>query len=302
MKKTKSLKLSILMLALTSCVIISCGESQFIPEKYTEEVPSGGTIEATYLKNGPYVVSSWQCPVNEDFKSITVYYPSEMGKSNRKYPVVVFVNGTGVVASKYAPLFEHLASWGFIVVGNEEPESWDGDATEKSLALLLEKDNDGGSIFYKKIDRENIGVSGHSQGGAGVFNAITAHPHSGLYKAAVSLSPTHEEQAIKLKWHYDLRKIKAPILLVAGTSGFFETKFVIPFERMTAMYNKIPSPKVMMRRSGCEHGQMLYSADGYVTAWFMWQLQGDNRAAQAFTGNSPEIKENKHYQDQRIDL
>lgn len=68
------------------------------------------------------------------------------------------------------------------------------------------------------------------------------------------------------------------------------------------MYNKIPSPKVMIRRSGCEHGQMLYSADGYVTAWFMWQLQGDNRTAQAFTGNSPEIKENKHYQDQRIDL
>lgn len=42
---------------------------------------------------------------------------------------------------------------------------------------------------------------------------------------------------------------------------------------MISMYDKISSKKVMMRRVGVEHGQMLYSADGYVTAWFMWQLQ-----------------------------
>lgn len=39
-----------------------------------------------------------------------------------------------------------------------------------------------------------------------------------------------------------------------------------------------------MRRIGAEHGQMLYIADGYVTAWFMWQLQGDEEASKAFNG------------------
>ena len=39
-----------------------------------------------------------------------------------------------------------------------------------------------------------------------------------------------------------------------------------------------------MRRIGAEHGQMLYIADGYVTAWFMWQLQGDEEASKAFIG------------------
>jgi len=58
----------------------------------------------------------------------------------------------------------------------------------------------------------------------------------------------------------------------------------------------------MMRRTGCEHGQMPYSADGYVTAWFMWQLKGDAEAAVAFTGESPEILGNRLYQDQRVDL
>lgn len=46
----------------------------------------------------------------------------------------------------------------------------------------------------------------------------------------------------------------------------------------------------MARKKGCEHGQMLYSADGYVTAWFMWQLKSDQNAAKAFVGSDAEIK------------
>lgn len=71
---------------------------------------------------------------------------------------------------------------------------------------------------------------------------------------------------------------------------------------MIDMYNKIPSSKIMMRRIGAEHGQMLYSADEYVTAWFMWQLQGDEEASRAFIGDSPEILKNNLYQDQKINL
>ena len=41
-------------------------------------------------------------------------------------------------------------------------------------------------------------------------------------------------------------------------------------------------------------------ADGYVTAWMMWQLCGDTDAAQAFVGNCPEIANNQFYQDVKI--
>ena len=64
------------------------------------------------------------------------------------------------------------------------------------------------------------------------------------------------------------------------------------------MYEKIPTSKAMARRIGADHGQMLYSADGYVTAWFMYYLQDDESAKKMFD----EIKENELYQDQRIDL
>ena len=126
--------------------------------------------------------------------------------------------------------------------------------------------------------------------------------HKDEYKTAVALSPTHEETALAFGWNYDLTKINIPILMIAGTEGDFETKLVLSIEKMVDMYEKIPSSKVMMRRVGAEHGQMLYMADGYVTAWFMWQLQGDEEASKAFLGDNPEILTNELYQDQKINL
>ena len=55
----------------------------------------------------------------------------------------------------------------------------------------------------------------------------------------------------------------------------------------------------MVRRRNTVHNEVLYSADGYVTAWFMWLLQGDGEAAKAFVGDAPEIMENPMYQNQQ---
>ena len=46
------------------------------------------------------------------------------------------------------------------------------------------KDN----VFYRKIDLENIAITGHSQGGYGVVNAIANQKHKENYKAAAILS------------------------------------------------------------------------------------------------------------------
>lgn len=167
--------------------------------------------------------------------------------------------------------------------------------------ILAENSNPNG-VFYQKMDLENIGITGHSQGGAGVFTAISIMEHKDQYKTAVALSPTHEETAHGFGWNYDLTQITIPTLMLAGTEGEFETQAVIPFEKMEQMYEKIVAPKAMLRRSGAEHGQMLYEADGYVTAWLLWQLQGDIEAEKAFVGEQPEIRNNKFYQDEKIDL
>ena len=47
---------------------------------------------------------------------------------------------------------------------------------------------------------------------------------------------------------------------------------------------------------------MLSVADGYMTAWFMWLLQGDEEVATAFIGNNAELMQNNLYQDQRVNI
>ena len=273
--------------------------AQMAPDNYTTEVKTGGEIEAKHLANGSFEVKSVEIeyPDDADIKTISIFYPAELESKGAKYPVVLFVNGTGVGASRYKPVFEHLASWGFIAIGNEDPSSWKGEKADATLAYLLKENENKDSVFYGKVDLENIGVIGHSQGGVGVYNTINTTEHKDIYKCAVTLSPTEEETAAGIKIPYDPAKTSIPIFMLCGTNND-----VISPENMQKSYAKVTSSKAMAVRKNVGHGEMLYSVDGYTTAWFMWHLKGDSEAAKAFTGESPELLTNSLYQDQRIDL
>ena len=146
--------------------------------------------------------------------------------------------------------------------------------------------------FRGKIDLDNVGITGHSQGGVGVINAITVQDHWDIYKAAVSLSPTNKELAHDLEWDFDPSKVTAPILIMGGDNDWVATK-----EQFKSIYEDIPGEKCMALRAETEHGPMLYSGDGYVTAWFMYWLQGDESAGEAYFGENAEILSNAHWQD-----
>lgn len=274
--------------------------AQMAPDNYTSEVKTGGVIEAKYLARGGLETKSLaaEYPDDADIGKITVWYPAELEALSGKYPVVLFVNGTGVGASRFAPVFEHMASWGFIAVGNEDPSTWEGKKADATLAWVLRASEEPGSVFYGKVDVENIGVVGHSQGGVGVFNTINATEHKDLYKCAVALSPTQEEVAEQvLKIPYDPSKTAIPIFMLCGTEND-----VITSDNMEKSYAKVTAPKAMAVRIGANHGEMLYTADGYVTAWFLWHLKGDSEAVKAFTGENPELLTNPLYQDQQIEI
>ncbi|WP_291630537.1 alpha/beta hydrolase [Clostridium sp.] len=267
---------------------------------YNKKIETGGEIEYQYLQNGKYETAHLTVKTEKPMKKYTIYYPTELESNDKKYQVVFIVNGTGFKATMYKPLYEHLASWGFIVIGNQDKGTGSGESTSKALDYILEENENKDSLFYKKIDTNNIGITGFSQGGAAVFRAITMYENSKYFKTAVPLSPVNEKTANDVGYPYDLTKVNIPIMMLAGTSGEFETDIVIPIESMKTMYDKINSFKVMARRSGANHDMMMYNSDGYVTAWMMWQLQGDNEAKNAFIGDNPELLNNKLYQDQKI--
>ena len=267
----------------------------FVPNNYTETVETGGALEAKYLAMGPYEVKQVKAEAPEDWKEFVAYYPAQLEDSGDQWPAVVFVNGTGVYAAKYPALFRHLASWGFIVLGNEDPGTFSGDSTDATLAWLLEQNGDPDSVFYQKVDTAHMGLSGHSQGGVGVFNAISEQPNGGIYTCAVSLSPTQEDLAAALNIPYDPSKTVIPTLVLAGTSND-----VITPEGMEKLYGKLGGPKAMALRTDTDHGSMLYSGDGYVTAWLMYWLRGDEEAGKAFWGEAPELAGNPNWRGVQI--
>ena len=277
----------VILLVLGGAIIGIISNMPVAPTDYQETVAKGGDIEKKYMANGHYEVSVHEDAVLQEFEKITVYYPAELETSSKKYPVIVLCNGSGTPVSKYATVAKHYASWGFVVIGTAEKFAWNALGAEVSL-LYLERWNENRQIegmksfFYQKIDFENVGVVGHSQGGVGAINAITETKHRDIYKTAVALSPTNKELAYNLFWDYDASLVNIPIMLISGAGGGDD--WVITGDQLLSVYDDVQSGKLMMRRKNTAHGEMLYSADGYVTAWFMWQLQGDNEAALSATG------------------
>ncbi|MGN0562660.1 MAG: hypothetical protein ACI4K6_07615 [Candidatus Fimenecus sp.] len=192
--------------------------SQSVKPDYYQKVKTDKPLEKKYTDKGSYAVSYVEYTAED--KSIgkyEIWYPTELPTANRTYPLVVMANGTGVKASSYKAIFEHLASWGFVVIGNEDENSWSGASSAKSLDFLLQNNRDKSSLFYQKIDTKNIGVAGHSQGGVGAINAVTAQANGSQYKAMYTASATHQVLAQALSWPYDVSKIKIPYFMTAGT-------------------------------------------------------------------------------------
>ena len=282
------------------------GNKPAAPTDYQQNVEIGGAIEAAYMANGSFEVSVYEEPVLQVFKKYVIYYPAELETSDKQYPVIVICNGSGTPISKYPAVPKHYASWGFIVIGTEEENAWNGFGAEMSVRHLQRlNDNEQieegkTNIFYQKVDFSNVGIVGHSQGGVGVLNAITAQAHKDVYKAAVSLSPTNKELAHALEWDYDATLVDVPIMLISGAGGGDD--WVVTGEQLENIYDDIADHKIMVRRNNTAHNEVLYAPDGYVTAWFMWHLQGDQDAAKAFAGEHPEILNNTLYQDVAVSL
>ncbi|MGN0266547.1 MAG: hypothetical protein ACI4D7_02600, partial [Lachnospiraceae bacterium] len=147
----------IVLIVLVAALLIYNSKKPVAPTDYTQTVETGGEIEAKYMANGAYEVSYSEEPVLQGFGKYVLYYPTELKSTDKTWPVVVVANGSGCKASKYPALFEHLASWGFIVIGTEEEYDWNGFASEMCVRHLIRLNeieivNDKDNPFRGKID------------------------------------------------------------------------------------------------------------------------------------------------------
>ena len=73
----------------------------------------------------------------------------------------------------------------------------------------------------------------------------------------------------------------------------------VPLSSLIENYDVMPDYvfKLRARVAGAEHGEMQMKTDGYMTAWMLFQLQGDEEASKALTGENAEILRNANWQD-----
>ncbi len=278
----------------------------YVSDTYFEDFQSSSPLEQKFAGLGTYVVSNTEYDSeNKTIGKISVWYPSELESSEENWPMIMVVNASNTRVRNYKPFFEHLASWGFIVVGNEDPQCGTGETASITLDYMLNLPAD--SVLSGKIDLENIGIIGYSQGGAGAINAVTRYENGSVYKAMFTGSAAFQLLSKNMGWEYDISKVTIPYFMASGTGasddsgkyGEGDYQGVAPLHGVMENYDGITADvfKVRGRITGAEHGDMLILSDGYMTAWMLYQLQGNEEAGTVFIGDDAEILHNAVWQD-----
>lgn len=178
----------VLLVAVTIGWYLYVDNKPVMKKGYNTKIETGGQIERKYLADGSYTPKRITYKAGKPIQKYTIYYPKELETANSRFPLIFFCNGSGWKVTRYELELAQMASWGFVVVGTQDKATGTGDSTITALHFMESLDRDRSSIFCHKIDFDNVGLTGFSQGGAAVYNVLTRHEEGTMVKTAVPLS------------------------------------------------------------------------------------------------------------------
>lgn len=204
----------------------------------------------------------------------TVYYPKSLSSSERKYPVIVWANGTGCATSTYDSLLKIFAEAGYIVVADDSVMTADGTEQRDSIDYILDEAKRSGSKFYQKVDTSKIGAVGHSQGGRSAVNA--AQKDSRIVCVLSIAGASNAEEAGGLS---------TPIFFMTGTNDMVvaSSMWVEP------SYNAVTGKAVYASLKNGVHTTCMTNPtkiSGYAVDWFDAYLKGDSSAKKEFAAGA----------------
>lgn len=221
-----------------------------------------------------YVTDANGTTCTGDFDSLVsgqiIFYPAELLESDDTYPVIAWANGTMCAPGLYYSLLSKIAAGGYIVVTNTNMMSADGKAQIGSIDFILEKNTDPDSVFYGKVDTENIGVAGHSQGGRSSVNAAVADSR---IDCVLSIAGSNFKSEAK--------KLSTPTLFTTGSLD----SIVMPAMWVKPAYQACTGTAVYASLKGGIHTSCVVNPDkyaGYAIDWFDAFLKDDAEAKKVF--------------------
>ncbi len=210
-------------------------------------------------------------------ETCTIFSPVDLKPGT---PVIIWGNGTTQRPINYAPLLDHLASYGFVVAAANTTNAGTGVDMLHCLDWLTTQSSPGApanSRYLGKLDLSKVGASGHSQGGGGTLMA--------------GRDPRIKVTAPIMPYTVGLGYVKGAELQQHGPtlmlSGSLDT-IAPPGPNQQPMFDAIQTPMFWLTLKGAGHLAPMQGAAVYrgaVTAWFLYQLTGDAKAGAMFKGN-----------------
>lgn len=233
--------------------------------------------------------ASQNIPVPKGVKSLTdgnkkIYYPAELEALQKKYPVVVWANGTGCATDTYDRLLQKIAEGGYVVVADSSVMTADGKAQIDSIDFVTGKNGDKNSAFYGKVDLSKIGAAGHSQGGRSSVNAAQKDRR---IKCIVSIAGASSKEEAK--------GLKTSALYLTGTADMV----VVSSQWCKPSYDASEGRAVYASLKGGVHTTCMTNPDkvsAYVISWFDAYLKNDT-AAKAKFQNGGALSKDSAWQD-----
>ena len=162
--------------------LLSCGSSN--PPNYP-----AGPIELKYYATGPWAVTvtlgGGCCDSAQPPNKFDLYYPTQLGANGFKHPILTWANGSFGNSTNVAYFLKHMASWGFVVIATQDSQTGPGQTVLDGANFLKNANNDPHSPFYQKLNVNEIGSFGHSQGATGALNAQIKS--AGLIKTVIPI-------------------------------------------------------------------------------------------------------------------
>ncbi len=211
-----------------------------------------------------------------------VFFPKDMAASNKKYPVVVWGNGTFASWDAYEELLSQIAAGGYIVVANTDRFCGSGLTESESVNFIISEGSDKNSIFYNKVDAEHIGSAGHSQGGMSAVNSARLNS---------KIDCVFDIQGCDLS--YEASQLKVPTFFLTSTDDM-----VIKSPLVKASYNACKTSCVYASLKNITHfgpvdGHSASLFSEYAVKWFDAFLKNDKSARAVFLNGGKLSKDSR---------
>jgi hypothetical protein len=272
-----------------------------------------GAIELKYYGQGPWAVTvnvGGAC-CDSSGNKFDLYYPTNLGANGFMHPILTWGNGSFGKPAQCDYFLRHMASWGFAVIATEDSFTGAGQTILDGANFMIQADSDSHSIFFHKLNVNQVGAFGHSQGAGGAGNALIKS--GGKIKTALLIElPARIWCTLGPNCFDPANVSSSSIFFVDGSADLpisppTQPPQITGEQSVEAFYNATPSGVMKLKgtllgpnhnditgQPDCSHAAFpcvngVYGYLGYPTAWFMYQLQGDSFAHGAFVSGTGEM-------------